>query len=266
MSIEERIEERYSRVCEKICDMAVNEMRRQKDAMIAKAKSEMGYVEVSETKVVSGDSFEDPFESEDFETVEATTEATTKVEESSPPEPVATKPRPISHREKDGKVSKSKLIRDFFDRHPDASNKDLIVFYKEKHKIEIKPQLVSTVKASMGIPKSKRRGRPAKDRTHARVAVASAKRGLPMPACLTKVIAKSKQGLRINEILKGLKKLYTYSGKQDEDGLKNVAYQGLYALSKKKPHRGWKGDVPVILHDEESHTWRMNPKAERKTA
>jgi len=250
LSIVERLEERLKR----IRDLAVSEMHRQAEAIIGKAKQE----EVSEPEV-----------EESTEVVAL--EAEDKKDET-PPEPVATKPRQIAHRGKNGKISKSKLIREFFEKHPEASNKELIEFYKKKHNIEIKPALVSTVKINMGVPKSKRRGRPAKAVGHVRAKeVASAKaavskKGMPMPACVTKVVAKHKDGLRIDKILEGVKKYYTYGGKQEDDGLKNVIYQALYALSKKKPHRGWKGEIPVILHDEESCTWRLNPKAERKTA
>lgn len=242
---------------EKVRDMAVAKM----NEIISTAKA--AKVAEETTAVATVEETEAPFETE------AESDGEVKAEkETTPPEPAATRPR-IVRGAKEGKVNKSELIRDFFRKHPDAANKDCIEFYKKKN-IEIHGSLVSIVK-SAGAPTGKRRGRPAKVKASAHAAVArakkvkTAKRGLPMTACIARVV-KAKEGMRIDKIVEGIKKFYTYGGKQDDDGLRNVVYQGLYALSKKKAHRGWKGEVPVVLHDEESHTWRLNPKAERKSA
>lgn len=271
MSIAEVVE-RYEERVSKIFNMAVEALQKQKSSAIEKIRAEEK-VESSEPPVSVKEvahELEVPFENEeDYETTVAVA-----AEAATPPEPVSTKPRPISEGgSESGKISKSKLIREFFAKHPDAANKDLIEFYKKKN-IEIKPALVSTVKIKMESTTKRKRGRPAKSEQARAAAVASAKRaskkgrskrGLPMPACLTKVM-KTKHGMQIDEIVKGVKKYYNYRGTQGDAGLKNVVNQVLNSLSKAKPRRGWKSDAPVILHDGESHTWRLNPKAERKTA
>jgi len=272
MSIAEVIE-RYEERVSKIFNMAVEALQKQKSSAIEKIRAEEKAEASESAATVSvrevAHELEVPFENEeDYETTSAAEAAT-------PPEPVSTKPRPISSEgvAEGGKISKSKLIREFFAKHPDAANKDLIEFYKKKN-IEIKPALVSTVKIKMESTTKRKRGRPAKSEQARAAAVASAKRaskkgrskrGLPMPACLTKVM-KTKHGMQIDEIVKGVKKYYNYRGTQGDAGLKNVVNQVLNSLSKAKPRRGWKSDAPVILHDGESHTWRLNPKAERKTA
>lgn len=183
------------------------------------------------------------------------------------PAPIGTSPRegiPEGLR----KVSKSDMIRDFFENNPDAENKDLIEHFRKKN-IEIKPSLVSTVKTQMGTKKEKKkRGRPVgSTKAPAEKATAKAeKSGLTMVEAAVRVVSKSKDGLRVNKILEGVKKYYSYKGEQGDHGLKNCLNQALYALSQKKNHRGWKGNAPVILHDKDSHTWRLNPKAERQTA
>lgn len=250
---------------EKVRDLALDKM----NEIIGKATKSEGVAETeAQTVKEVADLFEPPFTGEEEEEEVAPAAAKAEKKEATPPEPAGTGPREVAHKGDDGKVSKSKLIREFFAKHPEASNKQLIQHYERKG-IEIKPALVSTVKINMGTVTKKKRGRPAKAESGRTVASAKrmvSKRGLPMPACITKVVSKSRSGMRVNEILKHVKKYYVYGGKKGDDGLKNVINQALYALSSKKPHRGWKGDVPVILHDEESHTWKLNPRAERKTA
>lgn len=175
------------------------------------------------------------------------------------PEPAATRPS----RKAKGGVSRSELIREYFSKHKGVRNLDVIEHMKKVHNIEVKPSLVSTVKLSMKLPKGKP-GRVKAGKTKVRRGRRS---GLPMVACIAKVMSKSKDGMTRDEVLEGVKRLgYRYSGSKGEDGLKNIVYQGLYALSQKKSHAGWKGSVPVLLHDEQSHTWKMNPRAEQKIA
>jgi hypothetical protein len=243
---------------EKIRDMAINKM----NEIIGRERKPAVETVITETEVATEAVASSEFEPEAQEAVAASEEAGT------PPEPKATKPRPVGRRGRNGEVNKSGLIREYFAKCPQARNQEVIEYVKEKHKIELQPSLVSTVKLSMNIPKSKR-GR-VKGKVAAR-AVAKAKRnrrkdGLTAVACVTKVVAKSKGGLRIDDVVSGVKKLYDYSGKQGEQGLKNVIYQALYALSLKKERRGWEGSAPVILHDDERHTWKLNPKAKRKIA
>lgn len=178
-----------------------------------------------------------------------------------PSEPKATRPR----RGEKGGVNKSALIRAYFDKHKDAKNSEVIAYMKKAHNIEVKPSLVSTVK----IETAKKGGRP-KAETKAKGKRGRKPRGgLPMVACVTRVLSKSKskQGARAEDILAGVKKLgYVYSGDKGDAGFLNCVYQALHDLCKEKDHAGWKGSGPVLLHDKETHTWKLNPRAERKTA
>lgn len=248
---------------EKARDIAVEYMNQIIEEEKAKAEK-AGEPEARTVREVA-DMFEPPYTGEEEDEGLVVAPAAER-KEATPPEPVSTGPHEFAHKAEGVKVNRSKLVREYFTKHRDDSNKNLINFYAKKG-IEIKPALVSTVKISMGLVTKKKRGRPAKSSGTVAVARrASLKRGLPMTACVPKALAGSKHGMKVDDILRGIKKYYNYRGKQKDEGLKNVLYQALYALSKKKSHRGWKGDVPVILHDEESCTWKLNPRAERKTA
>lgn len=167
----------------------------------------------------------------------------------------------------EGKVNKSEMIRGFFEKNPDAGNKDCIEHFGKKG-IEIKASLVSIVRGNMGTKKEKRkRGRPAGSVKAGSVkAKAEKKSGVNLAEAALMVMSKSKDGLRVNKILEGVKKYYSYGGDQGDKGLKNYLNVTLNTLSQKKIRRGWKGKMPVVLHDKNSHTWRLNPKAERQTA
>lgn len=246
---------------EKIRDIAINKMNeiigREKRVSEPETKVEAepsaSYEEVGE----EGDAEEDVSEVSEFK-------------ESVPPEPEATQPRPVGRpagrRGRNGEVNKSDLIREYFRSHPKARNQEVIAHVKEKHKIELQPSLVSTVKRTLNIPK----GKPGRRKAAAATAVAKAKKSkkgtLPMVACVTKVMSKAKKGMHIDQVVGGVEKLYSYGGKKGSDGLKNVVYQALYSLSLKKNRRGWEGAAPIVLHDDVSHTWKLNPKAKRKIA
>lgn len=168
------------------------------------------------------------------------------------PEPKAT--RAVVKRK--GGVNRSELIRNYFLSHKDAKNSEVIGYMKKEHNIEVKPSLVSTVKISMKAPRGKPGRKPGK---------AQARKGLPMVACVAKIVNKAKDGMTRDQVLDGVKKLgYEYSGSKGEEGLRNIVYQALYTLSQRQRHAGWKGSTPVLIHDGRNHTWRLNPKA--KTA
>lgn len=181
-----------------------------------------------------------------------------------PSEPKATRPR----RGEKGGVNKSALIRDYFEKHSEAKNSEVIEYMKKVYNLEAMPSLVSTVKVHMKKPK--KAGRPKKAETKAKGRRGrKSKGGLPMVACVTRVLSKSKskQGSRAEDILEGVKKLgYVYSGDKGDAGFLNCVYQALHDLSKDKARSGWKGSGPVLLHDKETHTWKLNPRAERKIA
>lgn len=258
----------------------------------------------------------------------------------SPPEPKATKPHPAARKGRNGELNKSEIIREYFKRHPDAGNQEVIDYLKEKHGIQAYPSLVSTVKFHMrkkvkpsaktvSKPAAKvrerrgdaadRRGRSkfpkgrvkgginrselvreylAKHRdagagevishlkdkhatsvTPALVYSIKAKmpkrgrkpdsdKGEPMVACVMKALAKLKEGAKLKDVAKFVKKSgkYHYAGSKGEEGFLYTVYQALHALHQSKKRRGWEGRAPVVLHDKENHTWKLNPNAKREFA
>ena len=160
----------------------------------------------------------------------------------------------------------SSIIRDIFRKNPEAKNSEVIAHMKKAHNIEVKPSLVSTVKIEMG--KKTRRAEKKETKAKGRRGRKS-KGGLPLPACVTRVLSKSKskQGFKAQNVMEGVKKLgYVYSGDKGDAGFLNCVYQALVGLRKDKARSGLKGSGPVLLHDKETHTWKLNPRAERKTA
>ena len=127
--------------------------------------------------------------------------------------------------------------------------------------------IVSTVKGTMDIPKGKP-GRPKGSKNAVRAEKKQKASHLPMTACCTEILARSKQGLRLSDILTGIKKSgkYDYRGEKGEQGLKQTVYQALNTLKKKKAHPGWKGETSVVIHDKAIKRYRLNPKAKREYA
>ena len=172
----------------------------------------------------------------------------------------------VSTEFSDRRGEKSQLIRNFINENPEAKNKDLIEHYRKKG-IEIKPSLVSLVRKNMD-KKEKKRGRPVESTSAKSTAGAKAekKSGLTMVEAAVKACSKSKDGLKVDKMIEVVKKHYSYGGDQGDQGMENCLRQALYSLCQKKPRRGWKGTMPVLLHDKKNHTYRLNPRAERKTA
>lgn len=170
---------------------------------------------------------------------------------------------PKSTRARRGEMSA--LIRECFKKNQGIKNSEVIEYMRKVHNLDVKPSLVSTVKIDMSKARRKMRKKP----ELAKKRVRKAKSGLPMVACVTRVLAKpkAKHGAKAEAILEGVKKLgYVYSGNKGEAGFLNCVYQALHDLSKEKIRGDWKGLTPILIHNKEDHTWRLNPKAERKSA
>lgn len=177
-------------------------------------------------------------------------------EEGTPPLPKSTK---ISTKQK-GKINKSDLIRDFFEKNPDSKNKEVIDYVNKNYKIKLHPALVSSVKKKLqetsGIKEV-----PAKK--NEKKSVVKKSDSLSMTECVTKIMSRSKKGLDADQVFEKVKDLYNYTGSKGEEGFKNIVYQALYNLSLKKNRRGWKDSSPILLHDDSSHTWKINPEAKK---
>lgn len=159
-------------------------------------------------------------------------------------------------------VSGSALIRDYLDDHGlDASNDEVVNHIKKTKGVDVKPTLVSSVRAML-----KRKGRKtskvaAKVGTIKVAAKKGARKSPTMPSVVVEVLKKApKEGLELSEVtLKALKSGYKYGGKKDIQGLTQNVYQALHTLSKKIAHPGFKGKTAIVIH--EGRRYRLNPKA-----
>jgi hypothetical protein len=254
-------------VAERLCDI--------RDAAIEVARKKMNEIikayEAERESVVEAE----PAEAVSVATTTEDVDVDTEVEieppataHAVPPEPKSTKPHPAAERKgRDGGLNRSQIIRDYFDKHREARNKDVIEYMKERHKIDVTAGLVSTVKASMDIPKGKP-GRPKGSKNATVVAKKHRISDLPMTACCAEVLARAKSGLRLGEIMASVKKSgkYNYQGEKGEKGFKQTVYQALNTLKQKKTHPGWKGTTSIVIHDKAVKRYRLNPKAKREYA
>jgi len=161
---------------------------------------------------------------------------------------------------RDGGLNRSELIRSYFEKHGlDTRPRDVIEALK-KEGIEVAPALVSIVKHKLnnGTPKAKKEKAPvAKSKTTRRS-------GDPLPAVVQAVLEKNKDGLKLGDLADKVEAAgYQYSGKKGHEGLRQNVYQALHSLSKEKHHPGYEGTSPVVLHDETSKRYILNPKAKR---
>jgi hypothetical protein len=78
------------------------------------------------------------------------------------------------------------------------------------------------------------------------------------------VLSKNKDGLKLGDLANKVEEAgYKYGGEKGHKGLVQNVYQCLYGLSKEKSHPGFEGTDPVVLHDESSKRYMLNPKAKR---
>lgn len=151
--------------------------------------------------------------------------------------------------------SGSSLIREYLERSPNASNEEVVKELKKGKKIEVKPTLVSSVRALL----KRQEGRTSK-------VFEKTKKSLPMTTIVVKVLERApRDGIKLSEIAKkSIDAGYEYRGSKGKVGVTQNVYQALHALSRQIPHQGYEGKDPVVIHD--GMRWRLNPKAKKKIA
>jgi len=153
------------------------------------------------------------------------------------------------------KASGSSYIKSYFESHGlDANNEEVVSYIRKSKGVEVKPTLVSSVRAIL-----KKKGfKGGKGKIGTKKAV---KKGPTMPSVVVEVLKKApKEGLELSQVAaRALKSGYEYRGKKDIAGFTQNVYQALNALSKKIAHPGYKGATAVVLH--EGHKYKLNPKA-----
>lgn len=200
----------------------------------------------------------------------------TAVEEVAAEAPAATGTVPSDGQAKSRKgrevgVNKSELVRNYFEKHGmECRNKDVIDAIRKSRGVELNPTLVSIIRKSMGLKRVRK--------THVqKMVVKETKKeskvktadlaGLPMTALCARILQKtrSREGLKLAEIADlVIQSGYKYTGSKGREGVVQNVYQALHNLSKKTAHPGYEGQVAVILKDETSHRYRLNPKAKVK--
>ena len=154
------------------------------------------------------------------------------------------------------KASGSSYIKDYFEIHGlYVVNEDVVGYINKAKGVDVRPTLVSSVRAIM-----KKKGFKAGGKVGARKA---AKKSPTMPSVVVEVLKRApKDGLELSEVAtKALKSGYNYRGKKDIAGFTQNVYQTLHTLSKKIAHPGYKGATAVVLH--EGRKYKLNPKAMR---
>lgn len=198
---------------------------------------------------------------------------TTEVAETTEKAPEAVKEAPAlsvvveERRRGRGKsgINRSDLIREYFRKHGmEVKNKDLIESLEKAHKIKFEPSLVSTIRKKMHEGKKPSKTHKVKEKAPVKAKVKAGElKGLPMPALCAAILKKSgREGLKLKEVTEQVISAgYEYKGNKGNLGIAQNVYQALHTLSQKKSHPGYNGKVAVILHDESSKRWKLNPKA-----
>ena len=167
---------------------------------------------------------------------------------------------------REGGVNKSELIRTYFEKHgKDTRPRDVIEALK-KDGVEVGAALVSIVKSKIGGTTATKKVSLKTTKEKPTTVVAKAKKGsdLPLPAVCLDVLYKNKDGLKLGDLANKVEEAgYKYGGDKGHKGLVQNVYQCLYSLSKEKTHPGFEGTDPVVLHDESSKRYMLNPKAKR---
>ena len=151
--------------------------------------------------------------------------------------------------------SGSSLIREYLERHPNASNEEIVKELKKGKRIEVKPTLVSSVRAIL------KRQDSGTSKVYEKT-----KKSLPMTTIVVKVLERApRDGIKLSEIAKkSIDAGYEYRGSKGKAGVTQNVYQALHALSRQVPHQGYEGKDPVVIHD--GMRWRLNPRAKKKIA
>lgn len=153
------------------------------------------------------------------------------------------------------KTSGSSHIKSYFESHGlDVANEDIVSYIKKSKGVDVKPTLVSSVRAILK-KKGFKGGKVGAKKT--------AKKAPTMPSVVVEVLKRApKDGLELSQVAsRALKSGYEYRGKKDIAGFTQNVYQALNNLSKKIAHPGYKGATAVVLH--EGRKYKLNPKAMR---
>ena len=163
-----------------------------------------------------------------------------------------------------GGVNKSELIRAYFEKHGKDSRPRDVIEYLGKDGVEVGAALVSIIKTKLGAAPSKKVSLKTKESTAVAKSKKSSGSDLPLPAVCLEVLSKNKDGLKLGDLANKVEEAgYKYGGDKGHKGLVQNVYQCLYSLSKEKNHPGFEGTDPVVLHDETSKRYMLNPKAKR---
>ena len=161
---------------------------------------------------------------------------------------------------RDGVTNRSELIRAYFEKNGlESRPRDVIEAIKKSNNVDVAPALVSIIKHKLGGSAKK------VVKTKAKVATKpKSNSDLPLPAVCLDVLSKNKDGLKLGDLAnKVVEAGYKYGGEKGHKGLVQNVYQCLYSLSKEKHHPGFEGTDPVVLHDETSKRYMLNPKAKK---
>jgi hypothetical protein len=169
-----------------------------------------------------------------------------------------------AHKEKEPRAwtsrvtSGSALIREYLEENGLDSPNDEVVNHLKKKGVEVRPTLVSSVRAILkkkGVKTTriKRKVKPG--------------RGPTMPSVVVEALKKAgKEGMELSEVAqKVLKSGYVYKGGKGIHGITQNVFQALHSLSKKIAHPGFKGTTPVVIHEKNPGQrfgrYKLNPKA-----
>lgn len=166
----------------------------------------------------------------------------------------------------------SQAIKAYFEANgTDAKPKEVIEALKGQG-FNVSVGLVSSIKTKLrqsGAP-AKKRGRSAAA-SKAPKATSASSDGLPLPAIVQDALAANPDGLKLEELaIECIKRGYVYTGKAKgparNKAISQNVYQTVNDLMKTKDRRGFANDVPVVIRDETSHRYRLNPKSKKKGA
>lgn len=171
--------------------------------------------------------------------------------------------------------NKSQAIKACFAENPDAMPKDVIATCKSAG-WEVSVGLVSSIKTKLKQGgSSSSTGSSSRGKKSGKSKLAAAQdRGkstdLPLPAIVQEVLGTNKGGLKLDElVLKCLEAGYVYTGKAKKGtpkwrkAVSQNVYQCCNDLMKSKNRRGWQNEEPIVVRDETSHRYKLNPKAKK---
>lgn len=159
-------------------------------------------------------------------------------------------------------VSGSSLIREYLESHGlEVSNEEVVKHVKKSKGADVKPTLVSSVRADL-----KRKGyKTSRVKVGGRMKVGG--RGPTMTCAVVDTLKKAgKDGMELSEVThKVMKSGYEYKGKKGLAGLTQNVFQALHNLSKKIAHPGFKGRTAIVIHEKvpgrRFGRYKLNPKA-----